>query len=231
MENRPQLRRQDICKFSEVIVTARRHEPHKRSLGRAILDRGWLTALGRGRFRRLCFSAEFVGQKLTLRFAFVPSKSSPARRTLIRCLAQPRFALRAHGASIKERARKKTDGTEEQAQEEARQSVLFLAGNGDSATHRCEPRPDEVSSHHAHPFSTHIISRIGPATRQALRSRAIRCDGFMWAEDAREGAECQITTQPPAVPPCCRASAPTALNKHQSPGTQQRRESVLVVLS
>jgi len=34
-------------------------------------------------------------------------------------------------------------------------------------------------SHHAHPLSTHISSRIGPATRQAFRSRAILRDGFM----------------------------------------------------
>ena len=33
--------------------------------------------------------------------------------------------------------------------------------------------------HHAHPLANHISSRIGPATRQALRSRAIRRDGFI----------------------------------------------------
>ena len=149
------------------------------STGRAGVFRSLRLAVFHIRFRRLCFSAEFVGQELTLRFALVPSKSSPARWALIWCLAQPRFALRAHSASIKERARKKTDGAKEQAQEEARQSVLFLAGNGDAAAYRCEPRPDEVSSHHPHPLATHISSRIGPATRQAFRSRAIRCDGFM----------------------------------------------------
>lgn len=163
-----------------------------------------LAVLFHSRFRRLCFSAEFVGQELTLRFALVPSKSSPARWALIWCLAQPRFALRAHSASIKERARKKTDGAKEQAQEEARQSVLFLAGNGNAAAYRCKPRPNKILSHHPHPLATHISSRIGPAKRQVFRSRAIRRDGSMIGEDARGLAECQITTQPPAVPPCCR---------------------------
>ena len=139
----------------------------------------WLAVLLHSRFWRLSFSAKFVGQELTLRFALVPSKTSPARRALIWCLAQPRFALRAHETSIKERARKKTNGAKEQAQEKARQGVLFLAGNGNAAAYRCEPRPDEVSGHQPHPFATHISSRIGPAKMQAFRSRAIRRDGFM----------------------------------------------------
>ena len=53
--------------------------------------------------------------------------------------------------------------------------------------------PRVFGTHHPHPFITHISSRIGPATMQAFKSRAIRRDGFIRAEDARGGAECQLS--------------------------------------
>jgi hypothetical protein len=41
--------------------------------------------------------------------------------------------------------------------------------------------------HHAHPLANHINSRIGPATMQAFKSRAIRRDGFIGDRIAADG--------------------------------------------
>nr|DAK61528.1 MAG TPA: hypothetical protein [Caudoviricetes sp.] len=58
-------------------------------------------------------------------------------------------------------------------------SVICARASGEHIGVTFTTSPVFEFSHHAHPFSTHISSRIGPATMQAFRSRAIRRDGSM----------------------------------------------------
>jgi hypothetical protein len=161
---------------ARAVIVCDRPSRQNHSTGRAGVFRSlWLAVF----YRSWLIAAELVGHKLTSRFAFVPSKTSPASRALIRGFVQRRSALRASNASVNERASEQADRTEKEAQCKAAKGVIAHTGNNGSGNNRGQPRPHEIASHHAHPLANRISSRIGPATMQARRSRAIRRDGFM----------------------------------------------------
>ena len=139
----------------------------------------WLASLLLGWLWRLSFATKFIGDKFTSSLLLVPSETSPARRTLCRSIVQRSATLRAPDTGVDERTGNHSNRTEHQAQKETEGRVVSLAGNDDAGGNGCDPDPQAQKFHHPHPFSTHISSRIGPATMQAFRSRAIRRDGSM----------------------------------------------------
>jgi hypothetical protein len=148
-------------------------------MGRAAPDRVRLASLLFCRLWWLGFSTKLVGHKLTSGFVLVPPKASPASRALVRGFVQRRPTLRTSDTRVDEWAGKQADRAKKKAKGKTSQRVVSLAGNQCACDYGGNPRPYEIAFHHAHPFSTHISSRIGPATMQARKSRAIRRDVFM----------------------------------------------------
>ena len=110
---------------------------------------------------------------------FIAAKSSPTRWALIWGFVEVRPTLRTANTSVNERASKQSNRAKEKTKSKAAHCIFSLTCNECACDDGCEPRANAIAIHHAHPLSTHISSRIGPATRQARRSRAILRDGFM----------------------------------------------------
>jgi protocatechuate 3,4-dioxygenase beta subunit len=87
--------------------------------------------------------------------------------------------LRAANAALQKGTTKNTNRPEKQANDETNYWGVTLTGNHGAYDDRGNPRAYKIAVHHAHSFIAHISSRIGPATMQAFRSRAIRRSGFM----------------------------------------------------
>ncbi len=133
----------------------------------------WLAVFGR------FVAAKLERNEFALSFVFVPAKPRPASRALIRAIVQRCSALRTPNTGVDERTSHHSNRPEHDAKKQAEQGIISLAGNDHAGGDRCDPDPQTKQLHHAHPLSTHISSRIGPATRQARRSRAILRVGSM----------------------------------------------------